>query len=372
MRWPDPRPIAQGPHVLVDAVLLTLGYQLCRDRFGQTVDLSQAKPQGEAIVEAALLLWGGRLHPFQSTIPLRMVHIRRQHPHPVFRRIAHDLRRGVKAHRLRVEQRTAKGGREMAFEPARHIDEVRKACRVAFGKAIFTKAANLVETALRELAVVAAVDHAFDHHVLQFVHHAAAAEGRHGLAQPVRFLGRELGRIERNLHGLLLEDRYAQRTFENARQFVRWAVMRTWCGYLHLLGPAPSFKIGMDHVALDRAGPNDSDLNHEIVEFARTQPWQHVHLRAAFDLEYAERIPLAQHGVSVGIFTRDGCQSESPAVMIVNQVEAFPDATQHSQRQNIDLEDAQCFDIVLVPFDETAVGHGTVAHRYRFGQRIFG
>ena len=46
----------------------------------------------------------------------------------------------------------------------------------------------------------------------------------------------------------------------------------------------------MHHVALDRARPHDRHLDDEIVEFLRLQPRQHGHLRAALDLEDAERI----------------------------------------------------------------------------------
>lgn len=73
----------------------------------------------------------------------------------------------------------------MAFEPARYINEMREAGGMAFGETVFAEAADLVEAALRKIAVVTAIDHPFDHHVLQFVDHATAAEGRHGLAQPI-------------------------------------------------------------------------------------------------------------------------------------------------------------------------------------------
>jgi hypothetical protein len=42
----------------------------------------------------------------------------------------------------------------MALEPARHIDQQRKAGGVAFGKAIFAEALDLAEAALGELALV--------------------------------------------------------------------------------------------------------------------------------------------------------------------------------------------------------------------------
>ena len=65
-------------------------------------------------------------------------------------------------------------------------------------------------------------------------------------------------------------------------------------------------QIGMHHVALDRSGPHDRHLDDEIVELLWLQPRQHAHLRAAFDLEHAERIRAAEHAVDGGIFGRDG------------------------------------------------------------------
>ena len=112
----------------------------------------------------------------------------------------------------------------MAFQPAADIDEVRKAGSVALGKTIFAKAADLVEAALRKVAIVAAPHHALYHHVLQFIHHASATEGRHGLAQPVRLDAGEACGIQRDLHRLLLKDGHAQRAFEDAGELVRRAM----------------------------------------------------------------------------------------------------------------------------------------------------
>ena len=290
----------------------------------------------------------------------------------MFAGVADDLCRSVETHRLRIEEGAAEGCGEVAFQPARYVDEMREAGRVAFGKAVFAEAADLVEAALREIAIVAAPDHAFDHHVLQFIDHPAAAEGGHRLAQPVRLERGEFRRIERDLHRLFLEDRDPQSASENARQLVGRPVSRARRGDHHGLGSAPPLEIGMHHVALDRPGTHDRDLDHEVVEFARAQPRQHVHLRTALDLEHAQRIPLAQHRIGFGILARDRRQGQRAAVMLVDQVETFADAGQHAQREHIDLEDAQCLDIVLVPFDETAFGHRPIADRHGFGERPFG
>ena len=107
---------------------------------------------------------------------------------------------------------------------------MREARRVAFGEAIFAEALDLVEAALREIGIVAAFDHPPDHLVLQDLDIPLGAEGRHRLAELVRLLRRELGRIERDLHRLLLEHRHSERALEDPLQFVGRAVLRVRAG----------------------------------------------------------------------------------------------------------------------------------------------
>ena len=51
---------------------------------------------------------------------------------------------------------------------------------------------------------------------------------------------------------------------------------------------------------------------------------------------------------------------------------AFTNRRQHAQGQTIDLQNAQRVDVVLVPFDEGAVGHGAVFEGDDFAQRRLG
>ena len=77
----------------------------------------------------------------------------------------------------------------------------------------------------------------------------------------------------------------------------------------------------MHHAALDRPRPHDRDLDHQVVEAARLQARQHAHLRAALDLEHADRVGLADHVVggrsSAGIVlhARNGARAELAAPM---------------------------------------------------------
>ena len=135
-------------------------------------------------------------------------------------RIAHQLRRLIKTHRLAVEDGGAEHVRIVAFDPGRGIDEQREARRMAFGKAVFAEAFDLAEAVLGKFAVIAALRHAVDEFVAEQMDGAVVAEGRHGAAQPVRFVGREFRRGDGDLHRLFLEERHAQGSLEHLLQFV--------------------------------------------------------------------------------------------------------------------------------------------------------
>ena len=57
------------------------------------------------------------------------------------------------------------------------------------------------------------------------------------------------------------------------------------------------------------------------------------------------------------------------AVVLAEQIEALPDASQHAQRQAIDLEQLHRLQVVLVPLDDGAVRHRRVLHRHHRVQR---
>src|SRR6185437_14182887 len=94
--------------------------------------------------------------------------------------------------------------------------------------------------------------------------------------------------------------------------------------------------------------------------------------RPALDLEHAERIPSAEHVINLKRLVRDGRKLPPLAMMLVDEVETFADAGQHSEREYVDLEDPEIVDVVLVPFDEGAVLHCPIADRHRFGERPLG
>ncbi len=125
----------------------------------------------------------------------------------------------------------------------------------------------------------------------------------------------------------------------------------------------------MHHVALDRARAHDRNLDHQVVEILRLQSRQHRHLRAALDLEHADRVGARQHRVDFrrvrrAVF-RDARQRKITAVMGFEKIEPTAQAAQHAERAHVDLHQADGVDVVLVPFDEGALGHGGVGDRHR-------
>ena len=121
-------------------------------------------------------------HFLQRAVPIRMIDVDRQHHNAMLLRVAHDLRRGIEPHRLRIEQSGRERRRVMAFQPARDIDQQRKAGSVAFGKAVFAEALDLVEAMLSELRIVAPLEHSPDHAFFELIDFASAAKSRHCLA----------------------------------------------------------------------------------------------------------------------------------------------------------------------------------------------
>ena len=132
----------------------------------------------------------------------------------------------------------------------------------------------------------------------------------------------------------------------------------------------------MHHVALDRARSDDGHLDHEIVEASRLQARQHGHLGAGFDLEDAQAVRRAQHGVGGGILGRDLVHRRrregvfAPAAPLAGQQpQGLADGREHAEAEHVDLQQVQGFEVVLVPLDDGAFGHGSVLDGNQPGER---
>ena len=243
-----------------------------------------------------------------------IINIWRAHLDTVICGIAHQLCGCVKPHGLRIQQRRTERVRVVTLKPAGHVNQLRKACRVAFRETIFTKAFDLIKTAPREVFFVTARHHPPDHLVLQQFNCATGSECRHRLAQLIGLGGGKFSRLNRDLHSLFLKNRHAQCAPQNVLQFgwiMGWAGGRVGDDFLAVATP----QIRMHHVTLNRTWAHDRDLDHQIIKRARTQAWQHIYLGAAFHLKHPDAVAFAQHLIDARVFFRDSRKGEVRSIM---------------------------------------------------------
>ena len=126
----------------------------------------------------------------------------------------------------------------------------------------------------------------------------------------------------------------------------------------------------MHHVALNGAGPDDGDFNHQIIKHLRLHARQHVHLRPAFNLKHPDGVGFLHHLINRCVLTIHRGKVIAFAFMLADEIKSLADAGEHAQRQNIHLHHAQRVNVVLVPFDEEPVLHGGGANGHTFIQTV--
>ena len=233
---------------------------------------------------------------------------------------------------------------------------------MAFREAVFAEALDLLEDAFCIVQFIAFLDHAAHQPVVKRAEAALPLPGRHGTAQLVGFARREVGGQDGQLHHLLLKDRHAQRALQRLAHFV--------AGVVHRLFAAAAAQVGVHHAALDGAGADDGDFNHQVVKTARLQARQHAHLGPAFDLEGADTVAPAQHLVAGFVFGRHFMQRHRLAELVAHHFKRAADGAEHAQGQDVDLQKAQRVQIIFVPLDDAAVCHGGVFHRHQQRQVV--
>src|SRR5689334_4661099 len=110
----------------------------------KAVDLAKTQPHG-AILPIPFL---------QRVLRKTEGDIDLAHLDAVLARVADDLGRRVKPHRLRVEQPAAEGIGVIVLQPGRDIDELGEARGMALRKAVGAKALDLLKTVLDRKSVV--------------------------------------------------------------------------------------------------------------------------------------------------------------------------------------------------------------------------
>ena len=332
--------------------------QLLPLRPGQTLHIARAHAHGIA----------RRLRPrigmprLQRAIPLAADHIDRTHLDAVALGVLDDGRGRVETHRLGVEQGADEDVGESALHPSGGVGDQCKAGRMALGESVLPEAADLLEHLLGKGGIDALGDHALHQSRTVTLDPTAASPGGHVAAQLIGLARRVVGGHHRQADHLLLKERHAECLLEHGRQ--------TGMGIDQGFLASATAQIGMHHAARDGTGTHQADLDHQVVIGARPQTREHRHLGAALDLEDAERVGPADHLEGrrvVGGDTRHGLVA---TVMAADQIEAEVELMQRTERQEVDLEQPQCFEAVLVPLDHRPVGHGSVLDRDQGRDRL--
>ncbi len=328
---------------------------------GQTLHVAQANSHRRL---GACVLVYGRRRRLQRTFPIAYGHIHRPHFQAVAPPVLDELRRRVETHRPAVEQRAQKRRRLMTFEPGRGIGEQGEAGSMGFGKAVFAEAFDLPPDLVSECRRIATPLHAVEQPLAKTCEMIALAPGTDGAPQLIGLTGGKTCRHHRQLDHLFLKNGHTQGALQHRLHFL--------AGIGNRLTAFAAGEKRMHHVALDGAGADNGHFHHQIVETPRFQPWQHGHLRAGFDLEHAHGVGLADHGVSGWILGRHIGQCHVFATPVGHQRQATADGREHAEREHIHLEQTQRIEIILVPLDHRAFGHGGIFDGHQFRKCAIG
>jgi hypothetical protein len=223
---------------------------------------------------------------------------------------------------------------------------------VGLREPVLAEPADLLEHALGEVGRDPLRDHARDEAVAVVVDAAGLAPRGHVAAELVRLAGRVVGGDDGELHHLLLEERHAERLPEHR--------LERGVRVERLLLAGAAAQVRVHHPARDRPGPHDRHLDDEVVERRGTQARQHRHLRAALDLEDAERVGAPDHRVGRLVLRGQRRERQVGAARLPHEVEAPVQVRQRAETEQVDLEEAQRLDVVLVPLDDGAPLHRRV------------
>ena len=116
-------------------------------------------------------------------------------------------------------------------------------------------------------------------------------------------------------------------------------------------------------------GPHERDLHRQVVEVLRPGLQQALHLRAALDLEDADRVGLLDLGVHRRVVERHARQVDRLATQAGDAVDRILDRREHAEPEQVDLQEAGVAAAVLVPLADLAARHRSGLHGYEIDQR---
>ena len=113
----------------------------------------------------------------------------------------------------------------------------------------------------------------------------------------------------------------------------------------------------MDHFSDDGAGPDERDLDDEVVKVLGLEPWKGRHLSAALHLEHADGVALLQRLIDQRIVLWKLSEVDFLAPMVLDKPETILEHRHHAQAEKVDLDDTHVGAVFLVPLDDDAVRH---------------
>ena len=277
---------------------------------------------------------------------LAAVHVRRARLDPAPLPVAHERRRRIEAHRLRVQQRREELRRVVVPQPRRLVREQPERRRVRLREAEARERDELVVQLVRLLLRDALLPRAGDEPLAPRLERRDRALARHRAPQPFRLADREPREVDGDVEHLILEDdhaeRLAQRLLEQ-RMVGRRAKRRVVAELL------PPLDVRVHGAALDRPRPHERDLHRDVVNRLRPRAEDDLHLRAALDLEAADGVGALDLREHVLVVERRARQVDLLAPVLGDEVDALLDRRQHPEPEQVDLEEAGVGARVLVP-----------------------
>ena len=188
----------------------------------------------------------------------------------------------------------------------------------------------------------------------------------HRAAQALRLADGEAGEMDRDVEHLVLEDDDAERLAQRLAQqrMVGGRLVRRVLA--QLLAP---LDVRVHGLALDRPRADERDLDRDVVEVLGPRAQDRLHLRAALDLEAADRVGALDLREDVRVVERDAREVDLLAARARDQVDALLDGREHPEPEQVDLQEAGVGARVLVPLAHLAAGHRRRLHRHELDER---
>ena len=128
----------------------------------------------------------------------------------------------------------------------------------------------------------------------------------------------------------------------------------------------------MHRPTLDRAGPDQRDLDHQVVELPRLQPGQGADLGPALHLEHPDRVGPAEHVVHPGLLLGQRLQRPGLAEPGGHEIQRVLHRAEDPQPQEVELDQPHPGAAVLVPLQHRAGVHPPALDRAHLAHRSLG